>query len=119
MKTFVDRRILLAGLFLLLVPLVWFWPVVVGGKTLLPADNLYQFQPWSDLATEMGVATPHNELLNDLLLENYVWKSYLREAIGRGELPLWNPYLFTGVPFLAAGQHSALYPFTLLFFILP
>jgi O-antigen/teichoic acid export membrane protein len=119
MKTLVERRILLAGLFLLLVPLVWFWPVVVGGKTLLPADNLYQFQPWADVAAEVGVDTPHNELLNDLLLENYVWKSYLREAIGRGELPLWNPYLFAGVPFLAAGQHSALYPFTILFYILP
>ena len=34
-------------------------------------------------------------------------------------LPLWNPYLWAGAPFLADGQHSALYPFSLLFYVLP
>ena len=29
----------------------------------------------------------------------------MREAIQSGELPLWNPHNFTGVPFLAAGQY--------------
>jgi O-antigen/teichoic acid export membrane protein len=32
---------------------------------------------------------------------------------------LWNPYLFAGAPFLAAGQHSALYPFSLIYYALP
>ena len=34
-------------------------------------------------------------------------------------MPLWNPYLFAGVPFLAAGQHSALYPLSILYYVLP
>lgn len=113
------RADLLAAAVLLLLSLTWFAPVVLGGKTLIPADNLYQFQPWASLASSQGVGTPHNELLSDLVLENYVWKSYLRQAIAAGELPLWNPYLFTGVPFLAAGQHSALYPLSVLFYLLP
>ena len=114
-----KNRSILAVLILLVVPLIWFAPVVLGGNTLLPADNLYQFQPWASLAGQAGVAVPHNELLSDLVLENYVWKSFLRQAIAQGELPLWNPYLFSGVPFLAAGQHSALYPLSFVFYILP
>jgi len=113
------RRDAVIVLLLLLAPLLWFAPVALGGKTLLPADNLFSFEPWASVAQEMGVGTPHNELLSDLILENYAWKRLLREAIRTRELPLWNPYLFGGLPFLAAGQHSALYPFSLLFYILP
>ncbi|MCB0247325.1 MAG: YfhO family protein, partial [Anaerolineae bacterium] len=119
MKRFLDRRTLLAVAVLILAPLIWFAPVILGGKTLIPADNLFQFQPWASLAQQYGVGVPHNELLSDLVLENFVWKSFLREAISTGQLPLWNPHLFTGVPFLAAGQHSALYPLSFVFYILP
>ncbi|MBE2232014.1 MAG: YfhO family protein, partial [Anaerolinea sp.] len=119
MRRFANHPNLLVALALLLAPLLWFAPVVIGGKTLLPADNLYQFQPWAALATEQGAATPHNELLSDLVLENLVWKTFLRQTLAQGELPLWNPNIFTGVPFLAAGQHSALYPLSLVFYLLP
>ncbi len=113
------RRELLALLVLALLPLLWFGPVVFGGQTLLPADNIYQYEPWRSFARQQGVGQPHNELLSDLVLENYAWKLLLREAVAKRQVPLWNPYLFTGVPFLAAGQHSALYPWTLIYLILP
>ena len=35
-----------------------------------------------------------------------------------GRLPLWNPYLFTGVPFLANSQAGVLYPFNWPFWLL-
>ena len=70
-------------------------------------------------ADRFGVAVPHNELLGDLLLENYAWKTFIVQSLRQGQTPLWNPYLFAGVPFLAAGQHSALYPFSVLFYVLP
>ena len=113
------RRDVLALLVLFLLPLLWFGPVVFGNRTLLPADNVYQFQPWQSFAAEQGVEVPHNALLSDLVLENYPWKTLIRQAISERQLPLWNPYLFTGVPFLAAGQHSALYPFSIVFYVLP
>ncbi len=106
-------------LLLLVLPLLLFWPVTVGGKTLIPFDNLYAFPPWQEYAGRLGVGVPHNELLNDLLLENYAWKTFILQALRDGQMPLWNPHLFAGVPFLAAGQHSALYPFSALFYILP
>jgi len=110
---------LLIVLVLLVLPLLLFWPVTFGGKSLVPFDNLYAFQPWQTFASQVGVGVPHNELLSDLLLENYAWKTFIVQALQEGQIPLWNPYVFAGVPFLAAGQHSALYPFSLLFYVLP
>ncbi len=36
-----------------------------------------------------------------------------------GNIPLWNPYLFGGVPFLGDFQSALLYPLNLIFLILP
>jgi len=110
---------LAAALSLLLPLLILLWPVTFGGKTLIPADNLFTFEPWKSFAKDLGVSVPHNELLSDLILENYVWKKFILECIRNRELPLWNPYIFTGMPFLATGQHSALYPLSLIFYIIP
>ena len=115
---------LLAAGVLLALALILFWPQTFGGETLLPADNLFQWEPWRSFAADQGVAQPHNSLLSDLILENYVWKRFILDSLRRpggltDKLPLWNPYLFAGAPFLATGQHSALYPFSLLFYVLP
>ncbi len=115
----VHRRDLLAALILLIPPLLLFWPVTVGPYTLLPADNLFAFEPWASYREQSGVGLPQNQLLSDLVLENYVWKKFIRESIAAGEIPLWDPYIFSGHPFLANGQHSGLYPFSILFYLLP
>ncbi len=109
-----------ALLVLLILPLILFGPVTIGSKTLLPADNLYQWEPYRSFAGQQGVSLPpQNELLSDLVLENLVWKQFIVQSIESGELPLWNPSLFAGAPFLAAGQHSALYPLSAVFYVLP
>jgi hypothetical protein len=116
-KRFLD----LGALFVLLIlPLILFWSVTLGSKTLLPADNLYQWEPYRSFATQQGVSLPpQNALLSDLVLENLAWKQFVVQSLRAGELPLWSPYLFAGAPFLAAGQHSALYPPSVLFYALP
>ena len=111
---------LLIVISLFLLPLAFFWQVTLGTKTLLPADNLYQYPPWAGYRAQVGVPdVPHNQLLSDLVLENYEWKQFTRQSIAAREIPLWNPYLFAGTPFLAEGQHSALYPFSLIYYVLP
>ncbi|HEC21818.1 MAG TPA: hypothetical protein ENI95_02750, partial [Chloroflexi bacterium] len=105
--------------FLLAVPLLFFLPQTVGGKTLLPVDNLFQWEPYRSLADEYGIGRPHNGLLSDLILENVPWRQFVHEQVAAGELPLWQPYILAGAPFLAAGQSLTLYPFSLLFLILP
>lgn len=108
-------------LILLLLPVLWFAPQTLGGKTLLPADNLFTFEPWKQFAAEQGVGVPYNPLVSDLILENYGWKSLIVEALRSGNPQdiLWSPRLFGGAPFLAAGQHSALYPLSILFYVMP
>lgn len=114
-----NRRDLVIVLSFLALAAIFFAPVVLGGAVLVPFDNLFRFPPWSAFAAQYGITTPYNELVSDLVLENYAWKKFIVESLRARELPLWNPYLFAGVPFLAAGQHSALYPFSLLFYLLP
>jgi O-antigen/teichoic acid export membrane protein len=109
----------LAGLVLLLLPLLLFWPVTIGPATLLPVDNLFAYEPWASAKEALGVDLPQNQLLSDLILENYVWKRFIRESLAAGQLPLWNPYILSGQPFLANGQHSAFYPFSIFFHFLP
>ncbi len=113
------RRDLLALALLLLLALLWFAPVLfpnLSGATLLPYDTLYTFEPWRSLHPNL---VPHNGLLADLVLENAVWKQHIRQSLADGQLPLWNPQIFTGIPFLAAGQASTFYPLSILFYILP
>ena len=109
--------IILAGY--LVLPFLFYGSVTIGGKTMLPADNLFQWQPWADHAAELGIEHPQNHLLSDLILQNYAWKNFIQESLRQRTIPLWNPYLFAGVPFLAAGQHGAYYPFGIVFLLLP
>ena len=113
------RPDLLILLSFLILPLALFWDVTFRGQTMLPVDNLFQWQPWAVYAAEFGVSVPHNSLLSDLIVQNYPWKLFAIESLRGGEIPLWNPNIFAGQPFLANGQHSVLYPFSLLFFVLP
>ncbi len=121
MRSFLSRyrTDVLIALGLLALPLLFFWPVAVGSLTLLPADSLFAVEPWRSAAAAFGVGVPHNNLLTDLILENYPWKKFILESLQARQLPLWNPYQFAGLPFLAAGQHSALYPFSIIFYLFP
>ena len=116
-----TRRLFVALTFLI-SPLLLLAPVTLGSLTLLPVENLISYEPWASVAADFGFTAPdapHNPLLSDLILENYVWKRFIVQAIEIREIPLWNPYLFSGVPFLASGQHSLLYPFSVIFYLLP
>ena len=107
-------------LILLIAPLLMFHQQTLGGRTLLPSENLYQHLPYSAYReVARAPAVPHNHLLSDMVVQNMQWKSFIRAQIAQGELPLWNPHQFAGVPFFAAGQHSALYPLSIIYYILP
>ena len=107
-------------LLLLIAPLVMFHQQTLGGRSLLPSENLYQHLPYSAYRDVVRApAVPHNHLLSDMVLQNLQWKSFIRAQIAQGEIPLWNPHLFAGIPFFAAGQHSALYPLSIIYYVLP
>ncbi len=55
----------------------------------------------------------------DVFTYFYPYKAYAAEAIRLGRLPLWNPYLFMGVPFLANAQTALFYPLNVPLYWLP
>ena len=113
------RPDILIALAYLILPLLLYAGVTLGPRTMLPADNLFQWPPWRAAADQFAATIPHNALIGDLIIQNYAWKQFVLSSAAGGEIPLWNPYLFAGAPFLANGQHSALYPFSILYLVLP
>ena len=77
------RRDLLAWLTLALATLAILWPLGLTNRVLAGVDALTYFTPY--------------------------W-AYRMAELRAGQLPLWNPYLFLGVPFLANPQAAVLYP---------
>jgi Bacterial membrane protein YfhO len=53
----------------------------------------------------------------DLLVFVVPFKHFLAAHLKRGELPLWNPWIYMGTPFLANLQSGVLYPPSVLFFL--
>ena len=104
---------------LLLMPLCLFHQQTLGDRTLLPSENLFQYPPYAAYREVAKAPAPHNHLLSDMVLQNLPWKSFIRAQVAQGEIPLWNPHQFAGIPFFAAGQHSALYPLSIVYYLLP
>jgi hypothetical protein len=56
----------------------------------------------------------------DTLAAGIMFRKFFVEHIrALGRLPLWNPYLFGGVPTIEAGSGDILYPASILHFVLP
>lgn len=45
----------------------------------------------------------------DFLYQNYPFRAFAAVSLAAGEIPLWNPYTFNGMPFLADIQTTVLY----------
>jgi len=61
----------------------------------------------------------HTFFYQDYGLFTYPVVHYTRECFRRGELPLWNPLIQCGVPFLAQWNTSVCYPLSLVYALLP
>jgi hypothetical protein len=112
-----GRDLAAVGLIALLV-LILLWPVTFGGKLLLPADMLMVMQPWKAHAQELGFQRVHTPFL-DAIQQHYPWRKFAAEQMKQGIIPLWNPYMFCGAPFVANNQSACFYPETWLFMLMP
>jgi hypothetical protein len=57
---------------------------------------------------------------SDFVLQFYAWKGFIYDHLGsHGSLPFWNPYLFSGSPFIANIQASMFYPLGFLYYLMP
>src|SRR5213595_3622606 len=64
-------------------PVIYFLPALLSGRVLCPDDGLLQNVPFRVAAAQI---------------------------MRSGHLPLWNPYIFSGMPLLATAQVGILYP---------
>lgn len=62
---------------------------------------------WRLALTELIIAR------GDLFLYFYPYRDFASAAVRAGRVPLWNPFLFMGAPFLANSQAGFFYPFNL------
>jgi len=106
-----DRReIVQAAGLLVAVLALFFAPALVPGRVLLPADLIYDLDPlWQPLAPP-GYAGPSNHILSDQVYQFYPWKTFLLRWVRRGVLPLWNPHMNGGQPFLGNAQSGVFDP---------
>jgi O-antigen/teichoic acid export membrane protein len=114
-----SRSDLAVAALLAALALAFVGPALVPGRALLPLDALFGYPPWQAHADNFGVGLPSNSLIADAILQNYSWKRLARESILSGELPLWNPYILAGQPFMASAQNGSLYPLGIFFYVLP
>src|SRR5690349_9185089 len=66
-----------------LAPILYFLPALLEGRVLCPADGFLQNVPFRVAAAQI---------------------------LRAGHLPLWNPYIFGGMPLFATAQVGILYP---------
>ncbi|HEX6737273.1 MAG TPA: YfhO family protein [Vicinamibacteria bacterium] len=104
-----------AVLFLALLTLALHFPVLLG-RVPLPMDLILQFPPWQEGWT---VAPQRETGLGDLVTEVYPWHAYGGDLVRRGELPLWNPYVFLGAPYQAHPCSALFDPVNWLYYLLP
>lgn len=96
--------------------LIFSSPYFVKGLVPFPSRYLATFfPPWS---AEYGMPVKNNAM-PDVITQIYPWKKISMATWKQGEVPLWNPYSFSGTPQLGNYQSAVLSPFNLLFFILP
>ncbi|HXF61802.1 MAG TPA: YfhO family protein [Caldilineaceae bacterium] len=104
---------------LLLILFLFLWPALTGRRILLPADIPYAGDPlWRALAP-VSFTGPANPVLADQINEFYLWHAYARQLLRAGDIPLWNPYINAGQPFLGNGQAGVFSPFNLVRLLLP
>lgn len=118
--SYMKRYPVLIGFIVII--LFFFKPFMFNGKLPIPSDTIIGlYHPFRDLyAKNYPNGIPFkNFLITDPVRQQYPWR-YLSISLEKKlELPLWNPYSFSGTPHLANFQSGSLYPLNALYFLLP
>jgi len=105
------RQDVLAILALVVAVGAFFGPALFGERAVFPW-NMDRWQPWRAAATPEDVARPTR--LADCARQFAVMRSLATDAVREGRVPLWNPWIYSGTPFLANFQPGVFYPPNLL-----
>ncbi len=86
----------------------------------VPADTLVgAYYPWLDYKWGYPVGVPvKNPIISDVFSQFFIWKHLSTDLLKQGVMPFWDPYSFSGTPFLATFHSTVLSPWNI-FFLLP
>ncbi len=59
-----------------------------------------------------------NFFIGDIYTQFFPWKNFLKQSIENRAVPFWNPFVFSGMPYLADIQKGAFYPLGIVFYFL-
>jgi len=105
-----DRPALCAAAFYALLSLIMVGPALLPGWTLSSSDGLWSATPWTALKPEDVRLYGSNYELADAVAVFQPFFEFTRATLP--DVPLWNPHLMAGRPFLADAQSAVFSPFT-------
>ena len=103
---------------------IFFWPGLLPGHTVSAADYLWNAAPWN---TSIPASVPRQSLhpllvgSNPQLVDGVtVFEPFLQFTKSQlPHIPLWDPYIMGGAPYLADMQSAIFSPFSLPAYVLP
>ncbi len=100
-----------------MLTMIFFYPVFWGFVP-LPSDLIVGgYYPWLDYhwgGFETNVPVK-NSLITDAVSLTFPLKNFMAEQLNKGELPLWNPLMFGGYPFIASMPLGFFFPTTVFY----
>src|SRR5438046_619253 len=112
-----ERAFCMMSVFAALIMTAIVYAPMFAGKIPFPADFVFDFPPFAHAAPS-GDLLPHTNI-GDIVTSFYPYRTIAARAAREGTLPLWNPYMLSGAPFLANTQSALFYPPNFLFYVLP
>jgi Bacterial membrane protein YfhO len=107
---------LLAAIIYAILSLLLVGPALLPGKALSTSDSLWFYPPWLS-SRPAQLVRPASQDIGDAPLQFQPFLQYTRRRLPN--IPLWNPYIMGGRPFLADGQSAIFSPFSIPAYVLP
>lgn len=121
MKKLFRFELLVVFLGVVGVTLFVFRQYFFGGKILFPSNLLMStYSPWRyEPVPEYPNGPPNKPIGFDNIRQSYPDRQLLRDALLGKEIPLWNPYIYSGAPYMAASATAVWYPLSWIAALLP
>lgn len=115
-----KKQLIAAGCLFFLISLLPFWRVFL--KQEFPFNGNYLVSTYSPYKEEtlkkFPNGLPSKPFFDDQLRQYLPYLEHIKRSFRNGEFPWWNPYNFSGTPFVANWQTAVFFPTTILLLFL-
>lgn len=97
-----------------------FFYKIFSGNVPMPLDTLTGVNfPWLDYKWNYPAGIPvKNPAISDAIVQYFPWRNLVMNIWKSGQIPLWNPYTFSGTPLMANWQSAPFYPLNIIMLLL-